>query len=160
MPKSVKKKSVCVSLNENRHFIRHSLCFPLTYKVEGSGQKGGREGVSQTINVSAGGLLFAALKPVESGRFISIKIPFQDKIFNVQARAVHCRKDPETKLYNIGARFCRLNAAFKVKLIEQLYLISEYRDLRSLQLGREVSLEDASREWIKRYSDRFQRMYW
>jgi hypothetical protein len=29
-----------------------------------------------------------------------------------------------------------------------------------MQLGRQVSLEEASREWIKRYSERFKRMYW
>ncbi len=160
MPKPEKKSLVSLSLDEKRRFIRHSLCLPLTYKVIGASLKNGKESISQTVNVSAGGLLFAALKPVRSGRVISIEIPFQDKIFNVQAKAVHCNKNPETKLYNIGVRFCRLNAAFKVKLIEQLYLISEYRDLRSVQLGKEVSLEDASREWIKRYSDRFRRMYW
>ena len=50
--------------------------------------------------------------------------------------------------------------AFKVKLIEQIYLIEEYRVLRSLQLGRDLSLKEASEEWIKRYSERFKKLYW
>jgi hypothetical protein len=87
-------------------------------------------------------------------------MPFQDKVFNVKVRVVHCDKNPETKLYNIGAAFHRLSAAYKVKLIEQLYLISEFRDLRSIQLGREISLEKASEEWVKRYSARFRKLYW
>jgi hypothetical protein len=87
-------------------------------------------------------------------------MPFQNKVFNVRAKVVHCDKSAETSLYNIGASFHRLSAAYKVKLIEQLYLISEFRDLRSIQLGREVTLEKASKEWIKRYSERFKRLYW
>jgi hypothetical protein len=78
----------------------------------------------------------------------------------VRGGVVRCDKSPETKLYNIAAAFHRLSAAYKVKLIEQLYLISEFRDLRTIQLGKEMSLEKASEEWIKRYSDRFSKLYW
>jgi hypothetical protein len=115
---------------------------------------------STALNISMGGILFASKKPVRSGAVIMLKMPFQNKVFNVRAKVVHCDKSPETSLYNIGASFHRLSAAYKVKLIEQLYLISEFRDLRSIQLGREVTLEKASREWIKRYSARFRRLYW
>jgi RNase P/RNase MRP subunit p30 len=87
-------------------------------------------------------------------------MPFEDKVFKVMAKVVHCNKSLDTNLFNVGVSFYRLRDAFKVKLIEQLYLISEYRDLRSVQLGREVSLEEASREWIRRYSERFRRLYW
>ena len=87
-------------------------------------------------------------------------MPFQDKVFNVRAKVAHCDKNPETKLYNIGATFQRLSASYKVKLVEQLYLISEFRDLKSIELGREVSLEKASKEWIQRYSARFRKLYW
>ena len=87
-------------------------------------------------------------------------MPFQNKSFNVHARVVHCDRSLDTKLYHVGVCFERFSDAFKVKLIEQIYLICEYRDLRSVQLGRDISLEEASREWIKRYSDRFRKLYW
>lgn len=148
-------------VSERRRFIRHPLCFPLTYTVvEHTPVKAADEKRSTTINISMGGILFASKKPVKSGSVIMLKMPFQNKVFNVRAKVVHCNKSPETSLYNIGASFHRLSAAYKVKLIEQLYLISEFRDLRSIQLGREISLEKASREWIKRYSERFKRLYW
>lgn len=150
-----------IPVSERRRFIRHPLCFPLTYEVVGiapvktvTGKK------STTINISMGGILFASKKPVRSGSAIMLKLPFQNKVFNVRAKVVHCDKSSETNLYNIGASFHRLSAAYKVKLIEQLYLISEFRDLRSIQLGREVTLEKASKEWIERYSERFKRLYW
>lgn len=146
---------------ERRRFIRHPLCFPLTYKVvEKKGASIAKEAVSKTVNISMGGLLFMTKNPVNLNSTISIKMPFQDKVFNVKAKVIHCDKSEETKLFNVGVSFYRLNDAFKVKLIEQLYLISEFRDLWSVQLGREVTLEEASREWIKRYSKRFKRLYW
>ncbi len=150
-----------VAVEEKRRFIRHSLCFPLSYKVVGKGSRdSGKEALSNTINISMGGLLFAAKRPVEAGSTIIVKMPFENKVFNIRAKVVHCDKSPETKLNNIGVRFYRTNDAFKVKLIEQIYLISEYRDIKSMQTGKEISLEEASREWIKRYSERFKRMYW
>ena len=153
------KKSLPVS--ERRRFIRHPLCFPLTYEVvDHTPAKSAGEKKSTTINISMGGILFASKKSVKSGSVILLKMPFQNKVFNVRAKVVHCDKSSETNLYNIGASFHRLSAAYKVKLIEQLYLISEFRDLRSIQLGRDISLEKASQEWIKRYSARFKRLYW
>jgi hypothetical protein len=122
--------------------------------------KGGKEETSTTIDISQGGLLFSGRRSVKAGALITIKMPFQDKVFNVRAKVARCEKSVETKFYNIGVYFYRLTDAFKVKLIEQIYLISEFRDLWSMQLGREVTLEEASREWIKRYSERFKRLYW
>lgn len=144
---------------ERRHFIRHPLCFPLQYKLIDKKQKN-KTIKSKTINVSRGGLLFAAKSPADPNSLISIKMPFQNKIFKVLAKVIHCHKNPETKLYNIGVCFDKFSDAFKVKLIEQMYLILEYRDLRTIQLGREISLHEASKEWIKRYSERFKRLYW
>ncbi|MCX5680067.1 MAG: PilZ domain-containing protein [Candidatus Omnitrophica bacterium] len=161
MRDNVGRKPKEIAVEEKRRFIRHSLCFPLVYKIVDKGiHDDGKEARSKTINISMGGLLFAAKNPVEAGSTIIIKMPFENKTFNIRAKVVRCDKNPETKLNNIGVRFYRTNDAFKVKLIEQIYLISEYRDLKSMQLGRQVSLEEASREWIKRYSERFKRMYW
>ena len=150
-----------IPLSERRRFIRHPLYFPLAYKIiKGRPEVVERSGKSMTINVSMAGLLFAARHSVKAGSTIIIKMPVQDKIFNVRSKVVYCTKNTETKLYNIGVSFYKFNDAFKVKLIEQIYLITEFRDLRSMQLGREISLEEASREWIKRYSERFRRIYW
>lgn len=150
-------------LMERRKFIRHPLNFPLEYRVihgKGEAKTSSRAIRSRTINISKGGLLFFAKKPVKESALVNIKMPFQDKIFSVNAKVVHCAKSLDSKLYNIGVSFYRFTDAFKTKLVEQLYLISEYRDLRSIQLGREMSLEEASKEWIKRYSERFRRLYW
>ncbi|MBD3264410.1 MAG: PilZ domain-containing protein [Candidatus Omnitrophica bacterium] len=145
---------------ERRRFIRHPMCFPLKYKVLKRGFSKKREDYSSTKNISRGGLLFPSRYAVEPGSLILLKMPFQDKIFKVRGKVLHCNISQDTNLYEIGVSFQRYSDAFKVRLVEQLYLISEYRDLRAMQTGKDISLQEASREWISRYSKRFQRLYW
>jgi hypothetical protein len=142
---------------ECRKFIRHPICFPLSFKVIKTGSK---EVHSKTVNVSLGGLLFSAKQSVDVGARIIINMPFENKVFNIRAKVVRCSKSDQAKLYDIAVSFSSPQEAFKVKMIEQIYLIAEYRDLLSLQLGKDVSMEEASRKWIKRYSARFSRLYW
>lgn len=142
---------------ERRRFIRHPICYPLEY--EHTSKK--VAGKTRTLNVSEGGLLFVSKHGIKKGDIINLKMPLQNKIFKVRAKVMHSAKDPDNpSLYNIGVSFCRYSDAFKVKLIEQLYLIDEYRVLRSLQLGYDITMQKASEEWIKRYSKRFARLYW
>ena len=151
------------NFKDRRKFIRHPLTFPLRYNILTKTKgvlPGKREAKSTTINISVGGLLFSSRQALDKGILIDLKMPFGDKVFKVKARVVHCVKNLDTKFFSVGVSFHRLRDAFKVKLIEQLYLISEYRDLRSVQLGREVTLEEASKDWIRRYSERFRRLYW
>ena len=142
---------------ERRRFIRHPICYPL--EVEHVPKKIKER--TKTLNVSEGGLLFLSKHGLKRGETIIIKMPIQNKIFKVKAKVMHSNKDGESpNLYNIGVSFYRYSDAFKVKLVEQLYLIDEYRLMRSLQLGYDLSMQQASEEWIKRYSKRFARLYW
>lgn len=146
---------------EFRHFIRHSLRLPLSFKVINPGPAESKEEVRcETINVSMGGLLFPSQNPVKTGAGILIRMPFEGKLFSIKAKVVRSARNTRTKLYDVAVRFPRSKDAFKVKMIEQIYLIAEYRDLLSLQQGVDVSLEEASREWIKRYAERFSRLHW
>lgn len=142
---------------ERRHFIRHPICHPLEFE---HAPKKIKER-TKTLNISEGGLLFLSRHPLKKDDLIILKMPLQNKIFRVKAKVMHITKDSEShSLFNIGVSFYRYSDAFKVKLVEQLYLIDEYRVLRSLQLGREVTMQEASEEWIRRYSKRFARLYW
>jgi len=104
--------------------------------------------------------LFPAKEPVKTDSLIAIRMPFQDKVFNIKAKVVRCLNNPETKLYDVAVKFPKRHEGFKVKMIEQVYSISEYRNLLSLQTGKKISFEEASRKWIKRYSERFKKLYW
>ncbi len=142
---------------ERRRFVRHPVSYPL--EVEYAPKKAKEK--SHTVNISEGGLLFLSNRRLQTGKFVVLKLPLQNKLFRIKAKVEHVSQDRENpKLYRVGVSFYRYADAFKVKLIEQIYLIDEYRALRSLELGREVSFKEASDEWIKRYSKRFDRMFW
>jgi len=146
-----------VQSKERRRFVRHPICSPLEFEHIPKKVKER----SHTINISEGGLLFLSRHSLHNGELIILKLPVQNKLFRVRAKVVHVNKDADTPdMYDVGVSFYRYSDAFKVKLIEQMYLIDEYRVLRALQLGRDISFEEASREWIKRYSKRFDRLFW
>lgn len=142
---------------EKRRYIRHLLVSPLEFSIE---EDAAAEERTHTINVSEGGLMFVSQRSVEAGATIKLNMPLYGKVFHIKAKVIHSEKNPESGLYNIGVAFVTYSDAFKVKLIEQIYLIEEYRVLRSLQLGREMTIQEASQEWIKRYSERFEQLYW
>ena len=142
--------------SERRRFIRHLLVNPLEFQVEGDK----KFEKTKTIDVSEGGLMFMSKTDVDTGTIIKLQMPVYDKIFKITAKVVHAQKDEATELYKVGVAFTTYADAFKVKLIEQIYLIEEYRVLRSLQTGKEITLQEASKEWIKRYSERFEKLYW
>lgn len=142
--------------DERRRFIRHPICYPLEFAYASKIKER-----SETLNVSKGGLLFTSKHKLQQGRVIILKIPLKDKVFRIKAKVVHVTPDEENaRLFDVGVSFYRFADAFKVKLIEQIYLIDEYRSLRSVQLGREITFRDASEEWIRRYSKRFAKLYW
>jgi len=144
-------------LQERRRFIRHPIYYPLEFSIA-SDKVSER---SKTIDMSEGGLLFVSRQFIEPGKVIVLKLPFQDKLFKVRAKVVRIEKDEESrKLYNVGVSFYQHSDAFKVKLVEQMYLIDEYRSLRSMQLDREISMQEASADWINLYSERFDRLFW
>ncbi|MBN2484216.1 MAG: PilZ domain-containing protein [Candidatus Omnitrophica bacterium] len=147
--------------SERRQFIRHPMCFPLSYRVIKRGASQAlHQGNVHTRNISRGGLLFSAKHPAEIDSLIMIKMPFEDKVYNVKGKVVHCSESEKGGLYNIGVSFETSSEAFRVRLIEQMYLISEYRDLRSIQSGDDITIEEASFEWVNRYSRQFQQLYW
>ena len=156
--KSQTKKKEQLPTIEHRRFIRHPLCLPISFKVLQSDKD--EEECSKTINVSLGGLLFSSKRLADVRSRIMLKMPLENKVFYVRARVVRCVKQEQKKMYDIAVTFSRPQEAFKVKMIEQIYLISEYRDLLTLQSGKQISLEEASRKWIKRFSLRFSRLYW
>jgi c-di-GMP-binding flagellar brake protein YcgR len=142
---------------ERRRFIRHLLVSPLEFDIEDDSKQCEK---THTVNISEGGLMFISPHEVEEGKIIKLNMPLYDKVFKITAKVVHTEKNPESGLFNVGVAFITYSDAFKVKLIEQIYLIEEYRVLRSLQIGKEMTLQEASKEWIKRYSERFEKLYW
>jgi c-di-GMP-binding flagellar brake protein YcgR len=155
-PSADKKLRFKIDFREKRRFIRHPVCYPLKFRIKSLK----RAELSTTLNVSEGGLLFLSKHPVKKGALLVLSLPFRENIFKVEARVMHVEPEENGKLYSVGVAFHRISDAVKIKLLEQIYLIDEYRHLRSIQLGREVNFQEASEEWIKHYSRQFHKLYW
>jgi len=150
-----------MQLIESRNFIRHPVYLPLSYNiVEKSLKKNSKSIRAKTTNVSLGGLLFPSKRPVGPKSRIVIKMPFENKVFNVKAQVVRCIQNSETKLYDIAVNFSKAQEAFKAKMIEQIYQIAGYREMLRVQSGKDISMEEASRRWVDLYSARFKSLYW
>ncbi len=141
---------------EKRQFVRHPFVTPLEFRILGKK----KAEMSEMVNISVGGLMFMSRREVSSGTMIELLIPLYDKTFKVKAKVMHSTKDDTTGFYKTGVSFVSYADAFKMKLIEQIYLIEEYRTFRSLQLGEEVSLKEASREWLQKCSERLEKLHW
>ena len=142
--------------NEKRRFFRHPISLPLEFKMA----KSDKPDKARSVNLSLGGLLFLSKSKLAPDSNIIVSLPFKDKVFRVNGTVARCAKDEDSKLYNVGIMFTKISDAFKVKLVEQLHLIEEYRCLRSIELDREISLKEASEEWIEKYSAEFKKQYW
>ena len=105
-----------------REFIRHPADVPIQVQ---SAATSGFEGRS-TQNVSFGGLAFASATSIEPDTLIALRVPYLDPAFEVPAaRVAWCRH--EGNQYVIGVQFPDSEEAFRVRMIEQLLHIENYR---------------------------------
>ncbi|KJJ84804.1 type IV pilus assembly PilZ [Candidatus Omnitrophus magneticus] len=141
-----------------RRFDKHVIASPLHYEIVDNPSKIDLN----TFYSSEGGLLFASKHEVFPDEIIILKIPLYDKNFEIRAKVIYTAKSPEPEIdqFKVAVVFCSPSDAFRIKLVEQICLIEEYRIYRSLALTREILLQDASNEWIARYSEKFKKMYW
>jgi hypothetical protein len=133
-----------------REFIRHPADVPIQIQ---SALDGGFENRC-TQNVSFGGLAFSSATAIEPETFITLRLPYLQPLFEVAAaRVAWCRNEGDQ--YVIGVQFPDSEDAFRVRMVEQLLHIERYRREVEEREGRELSTEDAARDWISRYASSF-----
>ena len=69
------------------------------------------------------------------------------------ARVAWCRKDNEH--YEIGIEFLDRDEATSARIVEQVCHIEHYKQEVRESEGRDLSSEEAAREWIKRFAASF-----
>lgn len=112
------------------------------------------ETTDQTItNVSLGGLAFLSHKPLEILQRVRISIPLIQQENYLVGNVVWCEKsDPG---YEIGIEFEHSRDVFRLRMIEQICHIEEYRKEVAQQEGRKLSSQEAAKEWISKFADDF-----
>ncbi|MFA6600192.1 MAG: PilZ domain-containing protein [Candidatus Omnitrophota bacterium] len=140
---------------EQRRFYRHPLTKPIQYQAY-QARSADR---TSTVDVSEGGMCFLAGQPLAKGTKLHLKIPVGDQVFELQAQVAYCNQDDRVSMFRTGVAFLDAESAFRAKLAEEMIQINVYREKVSRELGREVSEEEAAREWIEKYAKNFSYLF-
>lgn len=132
-----------------REYIRHPIDIPI--HIESS-----RPEISQGVrlnNVSTGGLAFRTPKYIEAGQTIRIHIDVVHPSFEVDALVQWCHAIEDD--FEIGVKFADIEDAFRVRMVEQVCHIEQYRQEVWRKEKRHLSGETAAAEWIERFAHQF-----
>jgi hypothetical protein len=138
-----------MTTNPQREFIRHTVNVPL----EISAVDHTAPHMTGGINISHGGLAFAANECLPIDQVIALRIPSVDPPFEANARVAWCR--PEGGKYLIGVQFLDADDAFRSRMVQQVCAIDNYRQEVLDKEGRILDNQQAAAEWITRYAGRF-----
>jgi len=138
-----------MNIDEMREYIRHPTDIPIKCNIPDTPV----DDSSRMRNVSNSGLCFTTKTKTTPGSSIHIKIPLNDADFEVSGIVMWCH-DMETH-YEMGVKFSDEKTDFSVRMIEQLCHIEHYRHEIKEKEGRELTSEEAGREWVKKFADDF-----
>ncbi len=133
-----------------RSYIRHPSDIPI--RVDSTSTDVTNHG-QMLNNISYGGLSFISESSVKIGLTIQLKIDSVNPVFEAEGLVTHCHV--EEGKYVIGIEFIRRDDMFVARMVEQVCHIEHYKREMAQQEGRELSGEEAAREWIEKYAANF-----
>ena len=137
-----------------RAYIRH----PANVSIEVSAYTSREQLNLQLNNVSVGGLSFDSNQKFNKDTIVRLKIPNVKPVFKVNAVVRWCREQAnkqDSPSYELGVEFLDTDDAFKVRMVEQVCHIGEYRKRLQEREGKRVSWNRASEEWISEHAGSF-----
>lgn len=138
--------------SHNRAFIRHPIEIPIDVAAQSEPEH------SESLkNLSFGGLAFGADQPYEPGTLLGICIQAPANPVQLAARVAWCQPadDESCGRYEIGVAFEDSLDAFRIRMVEQVCQIERYRLSVLGCEGRELTTEEAAKEWIERFAEQF-----
>jgi len=134
-----------------RRQIRHVTGIPIEVSLE---YHQNYQAAEDTItNVSLGGLCFVADDRLEIDEAIQVRFPVLDEETHIDGKVVWCNKT--TKGYEVGLEFNDPAEVERLKMIEQIRQIENFRSDMEQQIGHKLSSEQAAREWVSKYAGEF-----
>jgi len=150
-----------------RQYIRHPLDVPIEIRAgaawaspdpqasEAEASSARPAGTRTTSSdISCGGLAVHAEAPLSPGALIDVRIPYVEPAFEARARVAWCRPG-RSGGHELGVAFLDAEDAFMARMVEQVCYIQDYQRSVARLEGRQISAEEAAREWIAKYADRF-----
>ncbi|MBN1823482.1 MAG: PilZ domain-containing protein [Endomicrobiales bacterium] len=134
---------------KKREYDRHSMDMPIQVQL-GDIVTHRKEYLN---NISFGGLSFKSSVEVKLGTIVHVKIPLTKPVFAARGEVVWCNRN--TDYYDVGVKFIGSDNPFKVRMIEQVCHIQNYKKEVFKKEGRILTGEEAALEWIKKFADKF-----
>lgn len=145
---------------ERRRFIRHPSTIPL--RCRKTGHSIDTEGLLHDID--EGGLRFVAPEGFVRGDLLEIEFPSLRGDGSLRGEVMWACTHRDAVAgegeggYETGMRFLSHRSMQKARVIEQICHIEAYRQEQRRDHGRELTANEAAREWIERYARDFPRL--
>jgi len=136
-----------------RKFIRHPSDVHIQVTMDWTDDEYDDLNNETLNNVSLGGLSFISKQALEIRQKIKICIPVLETENTLTGSVVWCEKSNNG--YEIGLEFDDSKEIFRLRMIEQICHIEHYRKEVERIEGRELSADEAAKEWISRYASDF-----
>jgi hypothetical protein len=137
-----------------RQFIRHLSDVPIQVTLDWVDEEVDDDSADQTLtNVSLGGLSFQSPQALDTNQRVRVNIPVLKGDNSLVGNVVWCETSKNG--YEIGLQFESSKEMFRLRMIEQICHIEHYRKEVMLTEGRELSTNEAAKEWISRYAGDF-----
>lgn len=132
-----------------RSYIRHPSDIPIQVQVSSINSQAGQ----RLTNVSNGGLAFESPFPIARGTVIQMNIDVVEPGFEAEGLVTHC--DAEGDHFIIGIEFTSCDDLFIARMVEQICHIEHYKREVAQREGRQLSGQQAAKEWIAKYAASF-----
>lgn len=134
-----------------RRHIRHVTGIPIEVNLEY--QQSYRAEDDTITNVSLGGLCFVADDRLDINESIQVRFPVLNQQARLDGKVVWCNKT--SKGYEVGLEFDDPEEVERLKMIEQVRQIENFRREVEQREGRKLTGEQAAREWVRKYAGDF-----
>ena len=132
-----------------RNFIRHPADIPIKI-IKNESEDCYRQPLQ---DISIGGLRCRFNEPLARGAEIKIIIDLVEPVLEIPGRIIWCR--PAGASYELGIEYRGEQDVYRLRMVEQICHIEHYRNEIQFREGRNISIEEAAREWIVKFAGDF-----
>lgn len=141
-----------MTAKEDREYIRHPSDIPIT--IEEAHLPGPL--TLELNNVSQGGLAFDSPTYIAVGTLVNVQIHIVKSDFTISGVVQWCQKQSSIENhFEVGIEYVDCEDAFRVRMVEQICHIEQYRREIEQKEGRPLSGEAAALEWITKHAAEF-----
>jgi len=136
-----------------RKYIRHITGIPIEVSLDYAPVNLVESEDDTITNVSLGGLSFIATERLDINEHIKVRFPVLREDAELGGKVVWCKETHRG--YEVGLEFDDPKEIDRLKVIEHICHIENYRKEIESREGRKVNCEQAAREWVSRFAGNF-----